>query len=108
MTRRRPWLEIPPWRHMTLRDRLLSRLELDPSGCVLWTGHKQVGGYGQIQHKGKALLVHRVMYELFTGPIPRGMTIDHLCRVRHCANVSHLEVVTLQENLSRRRPCAQG
>lgn len=42
-----------------------------------------------------------VAYEMYVGPIPEGMQLDHLCRVRHCVNPAHLEVVTQQENMRR-------
>lgn len=71
------------------------------TGCVLWTGLQKMG-YGYITVNYKMLLVHRVMYEMFAEPIPEGLTIDHLCRVRNCVNVSHLEPVTIAENLRRR------
>ena len=35
------------------------------------------------------------------GPIPEGLTLDHLCRVRACVNPAHLEPVTLRENTLR-------
>ena len=35
------------------------------------------------------------------GPVPDGIEIDHLCRVRHCANPEHLEAVTPTENTMR-------
>lgn len=41
------------------------------------------------------------MYEAFVGPIPDGLQIDHLCRVRHCVNPAHLEPVTIAENVRR-------
>lgn len=50
---------------------------------------------------GKDVLVHRKVYELLVGPIPDGMTIDHLCRNRKCCNPDHLEVVTMRENVLR-------
>lgn len=49
------------------------------------------------------LSAHRVAYELTRGPIPAGMEIDHLCRVRSCVNPDHLEAVTRGENLRRGR-----
>jgi hypothetical protein len=44
---------------------------------------------------------HRVSYETFVGPIPQGLQIDHLCRVRNCVNPQHLEPVTGVENVRR-------
>ncbi|MFJ2662519.1 HNH endonuclease signature motif containing protein [Arthrobacter koreensis] len=42
--------------------------------------------------------VHRVAYELFSGPIPNGLVLDHLCRNRGCFNPNHLEPVTRAVN----------
>ena len=85
----------------TLRDRLFSRLIIDPSGCLLWTGWRNAGGYGSIWVNGRNRYVHRVMYEMFVEPIPEGLQLDHLCRVRHCASPAHLEPVTIRANLMR-------
>lgn len=41
------------------------------------------------------------MYEQVVGPIPAGMTIDHLCRVRACMRPSHLEAVSHAVNIHR-------
>lgn len=35
---------------------------------------------------------------MFVGPIPEGLHLDHLCRVRRCVNPAHLEPVTQAEN----------
>ena len=40
-------------------------------------------------------------YEHYKGPIPDGLQIDHLCRVRRCCNPEHLEAVTPAENTDR-------
>lgn len=69
-----------------------------------WTGSKMVNGYGKIGVGGKYggwKLAHRIAWELYRGPIPEGLTIDHLCRIRHCVNPQHLEPVTNAENLRR-------
>lgn len=51
--------------------------------------------------EGNNKLAHRVSYEMFVGPIPDGMQIDHLCRNRGCVNPKHLEAVSQRENVIR-------
>lgn len=81
--------------------------------CWLWSGAIR-SGYGFVNEggRGRSLPAHRVSYELLVGPIPEGLTIDHLCRVRNCVNPRHLEPVTLSENVKRKPPappfCPQG
>ena len=59
-------------------------------------------GYSMITVEGRATPGHRLSYELFVGPIPEGLELDHLCRVKGCYNPDHLEAVTHQENTRRR------
>jgi hypothetical protein len=70
--------------------------------CWLWTGGTS-SGYGRILRSGQRSMVyaHRWSYEFHVGPIPDGLVIDHLCRVRHCVNPDHLEPVTWRENIDR-------
>lgn len=76
-------------------------LVADLGECIVFTGAVNSGGYGCIAVGGKTLLVHRVAWELAHGPIPVGMEIDHLCCVRACFHLQHLEVVTPDENKRR-------
>ena len=73
-------------------------------GCWLWTETLREG-YGRFcmptNHRPRLAQAHRVSYEMFVGPIPDGLVLDHLCRVRHCVNPRHLEIVTRQENSLR-------
>lgn len=86
----------------TLLERWWRWVEPDPiSGCWFWTGAVFKSGYGAIRILGKTTLAHRVAYELFTGPIPVGLVLDHLCRIRPCVNPAHLEAVTDQVNIVR-------
>lgn len=85
-----------------LAERLWSRVRKTPA-CWLWTGRVETSGYGRIQAAGtrRRFFVHRLAYELLVGPIPVGMTIDHLCMERTCVNPAHMEVVTRAENTAR-------
>lgn len=70
--------------------------------CRVWQRSKNSHGYGKMSAEGKRHEgVHRVAYELWVGPIPAGLQIDHLCRNRACINPLHLEVVTIRENVLR-------
>lgn len=85
-----------------LQDRLFSKFEpVTESGCWLWTACLNGDGYGQIWHNGRMRGAHRAIYEVLVGPIPDGLTIDHLCRVRCCVNPHHMEVVSKLENTLR-------
>lgn len=85
-------------RPLTLREAFDDRAARGAEGeCWLWRGTKNRGTYGVLRRR----LAHRVAYELFVGPIPAGMTIDHLCRNRTCVNPAHLEAVTLRLNVRR-------
>lgn len=76
--------------------------KVDKSGeCWMWTAYIGGDGYGQFGLNGKVERAHRVAYEMGIGPIPQGMQIDHLCRVRACVNPNHLEPVTQRENILR-------
>lgn len=73
----------------------------DLGECIVWLGGHTEKGYGFLMVGGKKLRAHRVAYELARGPVPGGLEIDHLCRVRNCINPAHLEPVTSVENKNR-------
>lgn len=79
---------VIPWQDRIRRD----------GDCWLWTGPQTWNGYPKW---GDGSGAHRRIYELLVGPIPVGLDLDHLCRVRHCVNPEHLEPVTRRENLLR-------
>lgn len=86
------------------------RPDLGP--CWLWTGGLDGRKYGQFRADGRGCRAHRWSYEALVGPIPEGLTIDHLCRVKICVNPRHMEPVTAAENTRRmgeaRTHCAWG
>lgn len=80
-------------------DRLLARSHRDPqTGCWIWMGARDTPGYGRVFYGGRLRGAHEAAYEWTRGPIPDGLTIDHLCRNKPCINPEHLEVVTMREN----------
>jgi hypothetical protein len=87
---------------MTLEEKLEARIERIPEcGCWLWMGRLNRNGYGRLYHEGSEPMAHRTSYERHVGPIPEGLVLDHLCRVRCCVNPYHLEPVTVQVNTLR-------
>lgn len=96
---------------VTLADeKLLGRFEAryvpEPNtGCWIWMAGQNGAGYGEFWVDGRNQLAHRVAYEIFVGPIPVGLQVDHVrargCSLRCCVNPAHLEPVTPRENTLR-------
>lgn len=86
-------------------ERFMDKVEKTADGCWDWKGSIAPGGYGKFTVEKnlvrKCFNAHRWAYEYFIGKIPAGLTLDHLCRNRKCVNPSHLEPVTIRENLLR-------
>lgn len=97
-----------------MNGKLVMKIKVDLNDCMLWAGAKNQRGYGIIMFNGKYHPVHRLLYESVFGDIPKGYDPDHLCEVRACINLDHIEIVTHRENsirgnLKKRRVyCARG
>lgn len=99
-------------------ERFHAKYEVNTNtGCWEWTAYVDRLGYGRFSWNGTMGRAHRFAYALLVGPIPEGLELDHLCKVRCCVNPAHLEPVTRQENIRRsnvgrpqaeRTHCPQG
>lgn len=68
------------------------------TGCWLWEGEIDKGGYGRLLGRS----AHQLLYFLHTGiKSDHKRVLDHRCRMRSCINPDHLELVTQKENVSR-------
>ena len=75
-------------------------IEPEPnSGCFLWTGALNHHGYGIFNLDGRTVRSHRLAYSIWKGPIPDGLCVDHICRVRSCCNPAHLRLATSRDNV---------
>lgn len=75
------------------------RPDLGP--CLIYLGADNGNGYGQFRYNGRNGYAHRYAWERVNGDIPDGLTIDHLCRVRRCVEVTHMEPVDAVTNFRR-------
>lgn len=85
-----------------LPQRFWDKVSPEPnSGCWMWVSKIDRYGYGQFWNARAKHGAHRIAYEHLIGPIPTGLTIDHLCRTRCCVNPEHLEPTTIGVNVRR-------
>ncbi len=85
------------WTGRLLR-RFWAKVEVDASGCWIWTGASQAPGYGKIRIDGRSLFAHRVVFEMTHGRAP-GEVVMHACDVPSCVNPAHLREGTHGDNV---------
>lgn len=70
------------------------------SGCWLWTGFINVGGYGKTAYNEAA---HRRSWEIHFGPIPNAAVVCHKCDTPCCVNPAHLFIGSQAANMQDMR-----
>ena len=75
----------------SVEERFRAKLKVcSRTGCWLWNGAINSGGYGSFRVDGKTQSAYRVSFELFKKPIPKNAWVLHTCDVRNCVNPAHL------------------
>lgn len=82
--------------------RIKPNILIADNGCWEWQAYRLPSGYGTARvTDSMPQYIHRLSHELWSGPIPDGHHVDHLCRNRPCCNPAHLEAVTPRVNYLR-------
>jgi hypothetical protein len=87
--------------------------------CIIHSGRPNNKGYVARPFRGRMEQVHRIVWIKANGPIPNGYEVDHTCLVRACIELTHLRLLTHQQNLlaspntlsganARKTHCPQG
>ncbi len=97
--RRGQSMEAPSRVGRPVADRFWEKVDVTDD-CWEWLATRG-RGYGKFKTDHQMKWAHRVAWEMLIGPIPDGLTLDHLCRNPGCVNPAHLEPVTQAENNRR-------
>lgn len=71
--------------------------------CMEWMGTVGGHGYGQFCRNGVQQRAHRVMAEIYEGPVPWGLQVCHSCDNPKCVRPDHLFLGTAKDNARDRQ-----
>lgn len=101
------YLTVPYLQTKDIR-RIFSKVVVDATtGCWLWTGSLNGGGYSSMTFQTKRVATHRLLYAWLVEPLPKGVgknipQLDHFaCSTKRCINPTHVKLVTARENILR-------
>lgn len=84
---------------IALLNRFWVKVKITEHGCWEWQG-ANTAGYGAFAVPYRSgMLAHRLVAQLFYGPIPEGLFVLHSCDNRACCRPDHLRLGTQQENV---------
>jgi hypothetical protein len=92
----------PAKRKQPLDERLAAHISKPDgeTGCHLWTGYRDAGGYGRLSVHGQPTRVHRLLLAHKLGrPIMPGYCALHHCDNPPCCNPAHLFEGTQRDNM---------
>lgn len=85
---------------LSLSERIERMSVPEPNtGCHLWLGPLNNGGYGKIKVDGRMCIASRVSYAANVGAIPSGMMVLHKCDTPACVNPTHLFLGNARDNI---------
>lgn len=96
-----PEYNVKKWnRGVPVEQRIMEKVVIDKqTGCWNFTGSRDRVGYGVIVWNKANVGVHRVMYIIKKGDIPKGLSVCHSCDNPSCCNPDHLWLGTHFENM---------
>jgi hypothetical protein len=88
-------------KHLSLYslDDILSCTIKVASGCWEWQRGCFTSGYGQVRFLGEKWRVHRLVWTLIDGTIPKDLMVLHNCANPRCIRPDHLKLGTHQDNM---------
>lgn len=97
-----------PWNSRPIPSEVRRRAStkwVQSGDCRISTYSTGSHGYAQVgwrdNGKKRTVLAHRAAWEDVYGPVPEGMTLDHMCKTKRCVNPEHMRVLSNYENARR-------